>query len=60
MKCAFEGTCLVGGVDDGCLVLVVDELRIRGNMFGGEFARMLYVKRCEEDFSGRVGDKLKL
>jgi len=37
IKCASEGTCLVG-----------------------EFARMLYVKRCEEDFSGRVGDKLKL
>ena len=41
-------------------MLGVDKVRIRGNMFGGEFARMLYVKRCEEDFSGRVGDKLKL
>ena len=60
MKCASEGTCLVVGLDDGCRMLVVDKVRIRGNMFGGAFARMLYVKRCEEGFCGRVGDKLKL
>ena len=35
MKCASEGTCLVVGLDDGCRMLVVDKVRIRGNMFGG-------------------------
>ena len=45
-------------MDVECWVLI--KVRIRGNMFGGEFARMLYVKRCEEGFCGRVGDKLKL
>ena len=31
MKCASEGTCLRLGVE--CLLLGVDEVRIRGNMF---------------------------
>ena len=31
IKCASEGTCLRLGV--GCLLLGVDKVRIRGNMF---------------------------
>ena len=31
MKCASEGICFSLGV--GCLLLGVDEVRIRGNMF---------------------------
>lgn len=31
IKCASEGTCFRLGV--GCLLLGVDEVRIRGNMF---------------------------
>ena len=39
MKCAFEGTCLRLGVE--CLLLGVDEVRIRGNMFA--FGCLLWV-----------------
>ncbi len=41
-------------------MLVVDKVRIRGNMFGGMFVLMQYIQWRKEDFSGRVGCKLEL
>lgn len=53
MKCAFEGTCLRLGV--GCLLLGVDKVRIRGNMF--VFGCLLwddyYVGACKERICGK-------
>ena len=42
MKCTSEGTCFRLGV--GCLLLGVDEVRIRGNMF--VFGCWLMSVRC--------------